>query len=238
MILIPSALSLIKKNSWHENYFVFRFFGKASCKLFGINVEYQSLGAIDTSKQYLVAANHRSWFDQISMLGHLPIKTHFLAKSAYFKYPFLKYVFKNYEVIPVDNKSLRSETKSTLDSYIDRGDSITYFVEGTRGSGRGLLPFRKGVFVKAAQTGLPVLPTYILGSEDCLCKKNTLLSIKGGDLVVITGKPLYFSIEKLEEEIEAFEKHYTRVHNYLYDEFEKYKFYKKRKFTFATSKVY
>jgi len=238
MILIPSSLKLFKKHTWEDNYFIFIFFGKISCKLFCIKVEYQHLGDADLSKQYLVAANHRSWFDQISMMGYLPLRTHFLAKAAYFNIPFLKYALKNYEVISVDNKRLSPKTRSNLESYIDRGDSVTYFIEGTRGSGRSLLPFKKGIFRMAAKTGLPVLPTYILGSEDCLSKKNTLLSIKGGDLVVITGKPVYFTSKDLDKQIERFETNYTLAYSSLYDEFEVYKVQEAQQFVFAGSKMF
>ena len=237
MILIPSMLKTLKGNTWEDNYFIFKFFGKISCKLFGINVHYQHLGDNKLSSQYLIAANHRSWFDQISMMGYFPLKTHFLSKAAYFKIPFLKYVFKNYEVIPVDNKRLRAGTRSILESYIDRGDSVTYFIEGTRGSGRSLLPFKKGVFHMAAKTGLPIVPTYILGSEDCLSKKNTLLSIQGGDLVVITGNPVYFTSDNIVAQIKQFENKYTLEHNSLYDEFEIYKLEKNSKFAFTLNGV-
>jgi 1-acyl-sn-glycerol-3-phosphate acyltransferase len=235
MILIPSSLKLLKNYTWSENYFIFSFFGEISCKLFGIKVKYQHLGSEQLTKQYLIAANHRSWFDQISMMGHLPIKTHFLSKAAYFKIPFLKYAFKNYEVISVDRKALAPKARTTLESYIERGDSVTYFIEGTRGEGRSLLPFKNGVFSMAAKTGLPVLPTYILGSEECLSKKNPLLSIKGGDLVIITGNPVYFSIDNIDIQIKEFEKKYTEVHNSLYDEFENYKQEKSKNYIFAST---
>jgi 1-acyl-sn-glycerol-3-phosphate acyltransferase len=235
MILIPSMLKNLKGNTWEDNYFIFRFFGKISCKLFGINVHYQHLGNEQLSGQYLIGANHRSWFDQISMMGYFPLKTHFLSKAAYFKTPFLKYGFKNYEVIPVDNKSLKPGSRSILESYIDRGDSVAYFIEGTRGSGRSLLAFKKGIFHMAAKKGLPVVPTYILGSEDCLSKKNSILSIKGGDLVLITGNPVFFTSENLDSQIKLFEKNYTTSYNSLFDEFELHKHKKSSEYIFTVN---
>ena len=153
--------------------------------------------------------------------------------KVYFKTIFLKYAFKNYEVIPVENKSLRPGSRSILESYIDRGDSVTYFFEGTRGTGRSLLPFKKGVFHMAAKKGLPLVPTYILGSEDCLSKKNTLLSIKGGNLFLITDKPVFFTNDDLDSQIKEFETNYTITYQSLYDEFEIHKHKKMNEFIFT-----
>jgi 1-acyl-sn-glycerol-3-phosphate acyltransferase len=47
----------------------------------------------------------------------------------------------------------------------ERGDSLIVFPEGTRGPGTELLPFHKGAFRIAIDTGLPILPVIIEGTN-------------------------------------------------------------------------
>jgi 1-acyl-sn-glycerol-3-phosphate acyltransferase len=222
LVLIPSIKKKFLKKSWDELYREFNLFGKIGLKIFGIESRLVNPHGVDLKQQYLIAANHRSWFDQIALMALYPKNVHFLAKADYFKVPFFKYCLNNYECIAVHNKKLNHKTSAQLDKYITRGDDVVFFVEGTRGSGRSLLPFKKGVFKQSADTGLPVLPTYILGSEQCLCKKNTLFTVKKGNVVVILGNPVYFTHENLDEQIAEFEANYRKVHDDLYVDYDKF----------------
>lgn len=222
LVLIPSFKKKFLKKSWDQMHKDFQTFGKIGLKVFGIESHLVNPHDVDLSQQYIVAANHRSWFDQIALMALYPKNIHFLAKADYFKVPFFKYCLNNYECIAVHKRKLTHKTTAQLKTYIDRGDDVLFFVEGTRGSGRGLLPFKVGAFKQAAQTGLPVLPTYILGSEQCLSKKNTLFSVNKGNIVVIVGKPVYFTFENLDKQVEEFESMYRQVHDDLYVDYDKF----------------
>lgn len=222
LVFIPSFKRKFLKKSWDEMHNEFKTFGKIGLKIFGIESHFVNPHDVNLDQQYIIAANHRSWFDQVALMALYPKNIHFLAKADYFKVPFFKYCLNNYECIAVHKKQLTHKTTSQLNSYIDRGDDVLFFVEGTRGAGRGLLPFKKGAFKQAANTGLPVLPTYILGSEQCLSKKNTLLTVKQGNIVVIVGNPVYFTSDNLDEQIKEFELTYRRVHDELYVDYDKF----------------
>lgn len=222
LVFIPSFKKKILKKSWKQLYPEFNLFGKIGLKIFGIESHLVNPHSVELDQQFIIAANHRSWFDQIALMALYPKNVHFLAKADYFKVPFFKYCLNNYECIAVHNKKLNHKTNAQLNEYIDRGDDVVFFVEGTRGSGRSLLPFKMGAFKQAAQTGLPILPTYILGSEQCLCKKNTLLTVNKGNVVVILGKPVYFTPDNLEEQVEKFEEHYRKTHDDLYVDYDKF----------------
>lgn len=220
LVFIPTILRILFKFSWKDNFFSFSLFGKLGCAVFNIKVKLDNPNNINLKQQYIMASNHRSWFDQIAIMGAIPQNTHFLAKADYFKVPLFKFCLKAYQVIPVHRKMLKPETQKDVDSYIANGDSFCYFVEGTRGSGRKLLKFRKGAFLQAAKTNKPILPIYLLGTEECLSKKNSLLSVKGGKVKIVIDEPLYFSEENLEEQISVFENNYTHRYNKLYDDFQ------------------
>ena len=127
---------------------------------------------------------------------------------------------KNLECIPVNNKSLNENAKNILKGAIDKKEDICFFVEGTRGSGRKLLPFRPGAFITAAKSGMPILPIYILGTEQCLSKENSLFSVESGHICIVVGTPVHFYKEGIEKQIADFEQAYTQIHNRLYDKYE------------------
>ncbi len=223
VVIIPGIKKTFFKKTWKDFTQDFMTFGKTSLRVFGIRAEFSNPTNVDLNKQYIIVANHRSWFDQISIMASFPQITHFLAKSDYFKVPFFKYCLRSVEAIPVYNKKLKQSENLILNEYLDRGDNVVFFAEGTRASGRTLMPFKKGAFKQAARTGVPILPMYILGSEDRLSKKGSILNVTSGEIKIISGKPTYFCKENLEEQIKEFEDIYTATHNSLYDDYEIYK---------------
>jgi 1-acyl-sn-glycerol-3-phosphate acyltransferase len=223
VITIPYLKRTFLGRKWSELTSDWNMFGKFGLRVFGIHSQFYNPHKVDLSQQHLIVCNHRSWFDQIAIMEQYPRSTHFLAKAAYFDLPFFKYCLNSCEVIPVHNGHLKKEVGDRLSECIDKGDDVVFFAEGTRGTGRKLLPFRKGAFKQAARTGLPILPMYILGSEQCMSKQTgSILDVKPGEIVIIVGRPAYFTEENLEEEMQAFERRYTSVHNKLYDEYELY----------------
>ena len=65
---------------------------------------------------------------------------------------------------------------------------MVIFPEGTRGPGGELLPFKRGGFLLAIQTHLPVVPVTIRGSGAVLPKGGW--RIQGGEIEVIVSKPI------------------------------------------------
>ena len=45
---------------------------------------------------------------------------------------------------------------------------VVIFAEGTRSRSGRLQPFKKGAFVLAAETGIPIIPTVVTGSFDIM----------------------------------------------------------------------
>jgi 1-acyl-sn-glycerol-3-phosphate acyltransferase len=64
-----------------------------------------------------------------------------------------------------------------------------FFPEGTRGDGRRMLPFKKGGFVFAIETGTPIVPIAIVGSGDVLARDG-MLARWGSRLRVVVRPPI------------------------------------------------
>jgi 1-acyl-sn-glycerol-3-phosphate acyltransferase len=68
------------------------------------------------------------------------------------------------------------------------GVNVTSFVEGTRSLDGKLLPFKKGPFYLAMETGAPVVPVTIRGTEKLMQKGS--LKIYPGTVRVIFHAPI------------------------------------------------
>jgi 1-acyl-sn-glycerol-3-phosphate acyltransferase len=72
---------------------------------------------------------------------------------------------------------------------LDEGVHITTFVEGTRSKDGRLLPFKKGTFYLAMQTGAPCIPVSIYGTETLMSKGS--FGIKPGTAHIVFHAPLH-----------------------------------------------
>ncbi|HEX6007285.1 MAG TPA: lysophospholipid acyltransferase family protein, partial [Burkholderiales bacterium] len=80
-----------------------------------------------------------------------------------------------------------SDTERLLE-LIHNGEPLGFFPEGTFRRMPGLLPFRMGAFVIAAQAGVPVLPVALRGTRSILREGHWLP--RSGSLSVTIGPPL------------------------------------------------
>jgi 1-acyl-sn-glycerol-3-phosphate acyltransferase len=80
--------------------------------------------------------------------------------------------FVNVMAIDRTNRESAIRTTEAAARRIQSGVSFAVFVEGTRAKPGELLPFKKGAFYMARQTGVPVVPVAIKNS-DVLMGKGT-----------------------------------------------------------------
>ena len=206
--------------SWEQAGRWFRLTGRTGLKIFGIDANiYNPYGVDLDSNQFIIIGNHRSWFDQVAVTASMPRPFHILAHEKYFRMPTLGYALRTWQGVPVRDQRLSlSENKQILD-YIKRKENMFFFIEGTRGTGKELLPFRSGAFKLAAKTGVAILPLYIFGGEDCLHKTKSLLAVKPGKIDIVIGEPVMFNLQDLNPQISSFREKYETLHDKMYDAF-------------------
>ena len=87
------------------------------------------------------------------------------------KIPILGYAFKLADFIPVDRTGDATEAQLAVadaERVLASGLHITTFVEGMRSPDGRMLPFKKGPFYLAKDSGAPCIPVSIFGSEKIL----------------------------------------------------------------------
>jgi 1-acyl-sn-glycerol-3-phosphate acyltransferase len=112
----------------------------------------------------ILAPNHFSFLDHFFLAVYLRRKVHFMAKSQLFKPP-LWPVFNYGGVFPVRRGHGDEEAFKTARAILDRGDIVVMYLEGGRSRTGDLGTPRPGVGKLALETGVPVVPVAIAGSE-------------------------------------------------------------------------
>ncbi len=115
----------------------------------------------------ILASNHRSFFDPfvIGTMTRRPV--YYVAKKELFTYNrFLTWLLNSLGAFPVDRGAGDQDTIETAKIILGRGEIVLMFPEGTRTRPGALGKPRRGVGRLALETGAPVVPIAIIGTED------------------------------------------------------------------------
>jgi 1-acyl-sn-glycerol-3-phosphate acyltransferase len=131
-------------------------------------------------QSYVFASNHRSYLDTAALFRYAGRRIGLVAKRELLKVPVLGQGMGFANIIAID----RSDPQRALQSMekardvMKKGYSFGVFVEGTRAMPGELLPFKKGAFHLAVQTGSPIIPVAIKNT-DWMMGKHTGVAYPG-----------------------------------------------------------
>jgi len=148
----------------------------------------------------IFASNHLSFIDSIAIPVAAPRPVQFLAKSTYFegtgfKGAMMRTFFQSIGAIAVR----RGAGQAALDALdqqrqlLDEGLAVALYPEGTRSTDGRLYKGRTGVAFLALQTGAPVVPVGLIGTDKAMPKGAKLPSMKER-ITVRFGEPLDVSV--------------------------------------------
>ncbi len=114
----------------------------------------------------ILAPNHFSNMDHFFAAVNIRRKVRFMAKSQLFgQNPILDYIFKYGGVFPVRRGHHDQEAFITAHSILDRGGCVLMYAEGGRSRTGQLGEAKPGVGRLALESGVPVIPVAIHGSQ-------------------------------------------------------------------------
>jgi 1-acyl-sn-glycerol-3-phosphate acyltransferase len=114
----------------------------------------------------ILAPNHASFMDHFFTAAFIRRRVRFMAKSQMFKPPFGPVVYSPGGVFPVRRGHHDEEAFITSFQILRREGAVVMYCEGGRTRGTGLAESAKpGIGRLALQTGVPVVPVAILGSD-------------------------------------------------------------------------
>ncbi len=157
----------------------------------GIHYEVFGLDNLQVNKQYIFMSNHESALDILLGFVAIPNKTVFLAKKELFKIPIFGWAMKAAGMIKIDRQNpeiARKSVDNAVDILVNSRFSTFIYPEGTRSQNRELLPFKKGGFILAIRSQLPIVPVTIIGAGKALPKGK--FNIRRTRIVVAIDKPI------------------------------------------------
>src|SRR5262249_40431709 len=144
----------------------------SGARIAGAQVKIVGLDKIDPAGTYIFMSNHVSNLDPPLLCPLIPGRTSVLAKQVIWRIPILAQALNLAEIVPVE----RENREAAIQSIRRAGEvmchhiNMTLFPEGTRSRDGRLLPFKKGPFHLAMETGFPVVPVTILGTYEMMPK--------------------------------------------------------------------
>ncbi len=181
-----------------------RFFGLGWIWLMGIRVHTVGLENLPQAGGGVLAPNHESMLD-IPLLCSLGHPLCWLSKEEVGKLPFIGWSMKAMGCYFVKrNRSGHDiNVMKDVEDGLKRGASIVIFPEGTRTRTGKLLPFKKGAFKTAQNSGVPIIPIAITGTYQIAPPGQG--PSRGHSVTVRIGSPMFFSPE---ETLESAQKRY------------------------------
>lgn len=156
----------------------------------GAKVKVTGLENLDKDRSYVFISNHRSYLDTATLFFFAGQKMGLVAKKELLKVPVFGQGMSFVNIIAIDRSNperARKSMEKALDVMRQRY-SFGVFAEGTRAMPGELLPFKKGAFHLALQTGSPIVPVAIKNSDWMMGKKTGVAY--GGTVEMVLLPPI------------------------------------------------
>jgi 1-acyl-sn-glycerol-3-phosphate acyltransferase len=198
-------------------HIVARSWGQSILFASRIHVTVKGFPNIDPDKPYIFMPNHMSNADIPVLLAHLKVQFRWLAKAELFRIPLFGFAMKRAGYISIDRSNRKSafESLARAAQIIRDGRSVLIFPEGTRSRDQSIKAFKKGGFVLAIESGVPIVPVVIHGTWRIMSKNR--LMIRPGNVTLEILEPIETEDYSMETKDDLLE----RVRGVIVENFEK-----------------
>jgi 1-acyl-sn-glycerol-3-phosphate acyltransferase len=160
----------------------------------GMPVSVSGLERLPAAGSVVVVANHASYVDGLLLYALLPRRFVVAAKEGFARAWFTRRLLGAAGARFVERFDPQRGVADAraLAGLAAGGEALAFFPEGTFTRSPGLLPFRMGAFVIAAQTGAPIVPVAFRGTRSALradswLVRRTPISVTVGEPIAPTG---------------------------------------------------
>jgi 1-acyl-sn-glycerol-3-phosphate acyltransferase len=139
----------------------------------GIHVEVVGRANLPVGRSCIFMSNHVSNLDPPVLMPSLPGRSSILLKKSLMGIPILGTAMRMAKFVPVERGNNVEAAKASIAaaaSALRSGLNMIVFPEGTRSKDGRLAAFKKGPFFLAMETGAPVVPIAISGTQHMMRK--------------------------------------------------------------------
>lgn len=156
----------------------------------GIRVVVRGRDHVEPGQRYVILSNHQSHFDIPALVTSLGVPYRWVIKRELRGIPLFGYALAASRNIFIDRSDHSSAMHSIQEgvAQLPEGTGVLFFPEGTRSWDDNMLPFKKGAFIAARNSGLPILPVTVNGSRRCLPKGSAVFC--SGTIEVVIHPPI------------------------------------------------
>lgn len=159
-------------------------------RLVGVKIVLQGLENLRSGQCYIFMSNHVSNLDPPILIPSIPGRCSVLVKKELFRTPILGTGMRLADLVPVDraDREAAIESVNAAKRVMAKGLHMVIYPEGTRSVDGRLLPFKKGPFHLAMDSGVPVIPVTLLGTYESWPKNR--FALQRGTATVIFHPPI------------------------------------------------
>jgi 1-acyl-sn-glycerol-3-phosphate acyltransferase len=159
-------------------------------RLAGLKIVRKGLENLRPGQCYIFMSNHASNLDPPLLVTSIPGRCSVLVKKELFRTPILGTGMRLADLVPVDraDREAAIESVKAATRVMAKGLHMVIYPEGTRSADGRLLPFKKGPFHLAMDSGVPVIPVTLLGTYESWPK--TRFAMHPGTATVIFHPPI------------------------------------------------
>lgn len=172
---------------------------------------------VPASGPVILAANHFSNYDHFLAGAWLRRRIRFLAKSQMFKRnPVLDFIYSRGGVFPIRRGHADEEAFETIHAVLARGGCLMIYCEGGRSRTGELGEPRPGIGRAALESGVPVVPVALCGSQGIRSWKR----LRFPKVTIRYGEPISFGVvhsPTREQQMECAEEIFSHVRD-MYEE--------------------
>jgi 1-acyl-sn-glycerol-3-phosphate acyltransferase len=156
----------------------------------GVSVRVRGMELVPRDEPVVYVSNHQSFFDILALWATLPGAMRFVYKKEMAKIPVLGAAMRNagHVIIDRQNRQKAFEAYQEAAKAVQQGLHAVVFAEGTRSRTGELLPFKKGPFVFAIASQVPVVPIYCANTFDILPKGS--MRVRPRPVTIMFGAPI------------------------------------------------